>query len=453
MDSGAHSVLVVDDDPLVVASLTWLLESRGHRFSCVGDVESATRAVATAHFDALLVDVHLPDGSGLAVLDRALEGDPPPTVLMMTARADIRGAVEAIRRGAADFLEKPLDLEDLGVRLDRALENARMRRKLAAYEAHDKGKTPAIAQSPAIREAFAIAARIAATPSSSAILLGESGVGKEVLASHIHESSERRNGPFVRVNLAAIPEPMVEAELFGSVRGAFTDSKRDRAGLFASAEGGTLLLDEICEFKIELQPKLLRALEERRFFPVGSDHERRMNVRVLAATNRDPKECIAAGTLREDLYYRLATVLVRIAPLRERREDVVPLAHHFSALFRAEFRRPRCSLTDAALGALTRYDWPGNVRELRNVIERAMMLSPGDDVGPEWLDLPVEAPSSHPRRADAAEEADTPRLEDVERAHIARVLAKAGGSRTRAAALLGISRSTLWEKGKRYGFF
>jgi two-component system response regulator AtoC len=450
MESDAHTVLVVDDDPMVVSSLTWLLEKRGHRFVCVGDVESATKALASEHFHALLVDVHLPDGSGLRVLDKALESDPPPTVLMMTARADIRGAVEAIRRGAADFLEKPLDLEDLGVRLDRALENARLRRKLAAYEAKDKGQTSVIAQSPAIKEAFAIADRIAATPSSSAILLGESGVGKEVLATHIHESSERRNGPFVRVNLAAIPEQMVEAELFGSVRGAFTDAKRDRAGLFASAEGGTLLLDEICEFKIELQPKLLRALEERRFFAVGSDHERRMNVRVLAATNRDPKECIAAGQLREDLYYRLATVIVRIPPLRERREDIAPLANHFFAFFRAEFRRPKCTLTDEALHVLAKYDWPGNVRELRNVIERALMLSHADEVGPESLDLPLDF---HSLGSVPVPNIDTPRLEDVERAHIARVLASADGSRTRAAALLGISRSTLWEKGKRYGLF
>ncbi len=449
MDAGRLSVLVVDDDPMVVSSLTWLLESRGHAFTTVGDVAAATAALATQHFDALLVDVHLPDGRGLAVLDRALEIAPPPAVLMMTARAEIRAAVEAIRHGAADFLEKPLDLDDLALRLDRAFENAALRRKLAAYEANDRGKGEPITQSAAIREAFAVAARVAATPSSSALLLGESGVGKEVVAAYIHKTSDRRNGPFVRVNLAAIPESMVEAELFGSVRGAYTDARKDRAGHFASAEGGTLLLDEICEFKMELQPKLLRVLEERRFFPVGSDRERTMNVRVLAATNRDPKERIAAGQLREDLYYRLATVLVRIPPLRERSEEILPLAQHFCALYRTEFRRPNAHLSAEACEQLTAYRWPGNVRELRNVIERAMMLSPSDEIGPEVLDLALD----HVPVAAVPAAEDPDRLDEMEKVHIARVLARAGGSRTRASTMLGISRSTLWEKAKRYGLF
>jgi two-component system response regulator HydG len=255
----------------------------------------------------------------------------------------------------------------------------------------------------------------------------------------------------VRVNLAAIPESMVEAELFGSVRGAFTDSKRDRAGHFASAEGGTILLDEICEFKVELQPKLLRALEERRFFPVGSDRERRMNVRVLAATNRDPQVCIANGTLRADLYYRLATVVLRVPPLRERIDDILPLADHFCASFRLEFGRPHIALTDAARQGLLAYHWPGNVRELRNVIERATMLAESNAIGPDDLGLPMDTATL--RSAANGVPADTVRLEDAERLHIARVLEAAGGSRTQAAKLLDISRSTLWEKGKRYGLF
>src|SRR6202000_3127690 len=192
-----------------------------------------------------------------------------------------------------------------------------------------KERTAAVARSTPMQEVLAVAARVAATPASSALLIGESGVGKEVVAAYIHEKSERRKGPFVRVNLAAIPEAMIEAELFGSVRGAFTDAKRDRAGHFASADGGTILLDEVFEFKTELQPKLLRALEERRFFPGGSDRERPMNVRILAATRRDPQDAIAKGLLRADLYYRLATVVLRVPPLRERADDLVPLAEHF----------------------------------------------------------------------------------------------------------------------------
>jgi DNA-binding NtrC family response regulator len=451
------SVLVVDDDELVQSVLASLLESRKQTFTSVGTVAAAKAALAASHFDAILLDMYLPDGEGLAVLDAALELDPPPAVLMMTARAQIRAAVDAIRRGAADFLEKPLDLGDLATRLDRAEDNARVRRKLAVFEASASSASAAVVKSTALREAFAIAARVAATPASSALILGESGVGKEVLASHIHDESDRRGGPFVRVNLAAISESMIEAELFGSVRGAFTDSKRDRAGHFASAEGGTLLLDEICEFKPELQPKLLRALEERRFFPVGSDRERRMNVRVLAATNRDPEACIANGTLRADLYYRLATVVLRVPPLRERRDDIAPLAEHFCARFRAEFRRPRLTLTRAALDALSAYGWPGNVRELRNAIERAAMLADGDAITPEDLGLAaVKSPASvagAPTVAQAPLDEGAVRLDDVERNHIVRVLEGAGGSRTRAAAMLGISRSTLWERGKRYGLF
>jgi two-component system, NtrC family, response regulator AtoC len=445
------SVLVVDDDELVRSMLASLLDSRGYQSTCVGDVASAARALAAEHFDAVLLDMYLPDGEGMSVLDRTLEIDPAPVVLMMTARAEIRAAVDAIHRGAFDFLEKPLDLEDLATRLDRAQENARLRRKLAAYEANDREAASAVVKSGALQEAFAIAGRVAATPASSALVLGESGVGKEVLAARIHEQSDRRNGPFVRVNLAAIPESMIEAELFGSVRGAFTDSKRDRAGHFASAEGGTILLDEICEFKVELQPKLLRALEERRFFPVGSDRERRMNVRVLAATNRDPQECIAKGTLRADLYYRLATVVLRVPPLRERRDDILPLAEHFCERFRAEFRRPRIALSGAARDALLAYRWPGNVRELKNVIERATMLAASDTIGPDDLGLPLDPEAL--KAVAAVATGDATRLEDAERIHIVRVLESVGGSRTRAATLLGISRSTLWEKGKRHGLF
>ncbi|HEY2517070.1 MAG TPA: sigma-54 dependent transcriptional regulator [Polyangiaceae bacterium] len=450
-------ILVVDDDEIVTSMLASLLEARGHRYTCTTDLAGAARALGADSFDAVLLDLYLPDGEGLSLLEPLLELDPPPAVLMMTARAEIRAAVEAIRRGAADFLEKPLDLDDLATRLDRALENARLRRKLAVYEAKDREETSAVVRSSALAEAFAIAGRIAATPSSSALILGESGVGKEVLAARIHEQSDRRSAPFVRVNLAAIPESMIEAELFGSVRGAFTDSKRDRAGHFASAEGGTLLLDEVCEFKPELQPKLLRALEERRFFPVGSDRERRMNVRVLAATNRDPQECIKNGTLRADLYYRLATVVLRVPPLRERRDDILPLAEHFCARFRAEFARPRVALGAAAKDALVAYAWPGNVRELKNVIERATMLARSDAIDPDDLALPGSAapsslaPSLAADEADGGDEALT--LDATEKRQIVRVLEKVGGSRTRAATLLGISRSTLWEKGKRHGLF
>jgi DNA-binding NtrC family response regulator len=447
------SVLVVDDDELIAEMLVDVLTARGDTVHVAKTVEGARRAMNAADHDAIILDMHLPDGLGIDVLRLALDRAPAPQVLVITARAEIRGAVEAMRLGAADYLEKPLDVTDLTTRLDRALEAAQAKRKLSLYEEMDRKQTSAVVESGPLKEVFGLAGRLAATPASSGLILGESGVGKEVLAAHIHATSDRRNAPFVRVNLAAIPESMIEAELFGSVRGAFTDAKRDRAGHFASAEGGTLLLDELCEFKPELQPKLLRVLEERRYFPVGSDRERKMNVRVLAATNRDPQAAIADGRLRPDLYYRLATVILRIPPLRERREDIAPMADHFLARFRTEFSRPRVQFAPAAREALIAHDWPGNVRELRNVVERATMLATGDVIAAEDLDipLPVRATGPAPKLTALNGGSEPMRLEEAERAHIARILEAQGGSRTRAATVLGISRSTLWEKLKRYG--
>jgi len=450
MKASDFAVLVVDDDPMVTSALKYFVETRGYRFTSVASLAQATKALASQPFDAVLLDLYLPDGNGLDVLDKSLELDPRPIVIVMTARAEIHGAVAAIRRGATDYLAKPLDLEDLGARLEHALENASMRRKLAVLDGQEKERTAAVARSTAMREVLAVAARVAATPASSALLIGESGVGKEVVAAYIHEKSERRHGPFVRVNLAAIPETMVEAELFGSVRGAFTDAKRDRAGHFASADGGTILLDEVFEFKAELQPKLLRALEERRFFPVGSDRERRMNVRVLAATNRDPMQMIERGLLREDLYYRLSTVVMRIPPLRERRDDIPALAGHFVSRLRTELGRPRAALAPSAEAALLAYRWPGNVRELRNVIERAMIVATSDEIEGEDLGLPIEPPADGLGN-EAGADTGSMRLEEVEKRHIVRVLQQVNGSRTRAASMLGVSRSTLWEKAKRYG--
>lgn len=442
MGSGNAFVLVVDDDDLVTSQISWLLEENGFAFECVGTVAAAMRRLDEATVGAVVLDLYLPDGTGMAVLERALALEPPPPVLMMTARAEIRSAVDAMRQGASDFIEKPIDLEDLRARLERVIDIASVRRRLEAYEEKDRSLAAPISNSKSFRAALAMADRVAATPSTSALLLGESGAGKEVLATRIHAAGHRRFAPFVRVNLAAIPDAMLEAELFGSVRGAYTDSKRDRAGLFASADGGTLLLDEIGEMKIELQAKLLRALEGRSFFPVGADRERALTARILAATNRDPAEQIARGLLREDLYYRLATVTIRVPPLRERTEDILPLTEHFAALLARELGKTPRALTEGARRAIVQYDWPGNVRQLKNAIERALILSDGP-IDEAALGLVHAEP--------AAEDGAGPplRLRDVEAAHIERVLALAGGSKTKAAELLGVSRSTLFEKLKR----
>jgi len=475
-------LLVVEDEEAVLRVMSKVLGRHGYEVDGAADGLAAIGKLRAAHYDAVITDVNLPGANGFQVLDACRALAEPPVVLLITGRADVRAAVDAMRRGAADYVEKPIDLDDLAARLERALSGVDMHRRLASLEYREKQRqVGSESRSQAMRDALALAERVAATPNSSALILGESGVGKEVIASYIHERSVRAAGPFVRVNLAAFPESMIEGELFGSVKGAFTDARRDRTGLFASADRGTLLLDELCEFKIELQPKLLRVLQERRFFPVGSDRERKVDVRVLASTNRDPARAVATGRLREDLYFRLATVVIRIPPLRERVEDVVPLARQFAAHFAGEFARPPVELAADAVDALVHHPWPGNVRELRNVMERAIMLCDGDKLTASLLGLEAHAgiftsrrltplpppastiptttsqppPPPPPDALDLPSDIATLRLDtavqSVERAHIERVLRLAAGSPTKTAELLGISRSTLWEKMKRLG--
>ncbi len=476
-------VLVVDDEVVLAQAIARVLRRTSYDVKVAHSAESAIAELSGSFFDALILDLNLPTPAGWSVLERAMSLDQPPATIIITGLADINSAVRAMRAGASDFVAKPLDLADLRVRLERILETATMRRKLAALEARIAPDAPVVV-SPSMKRVMALADRVASTPSSSALILGETGVGKEIVAERIHAMSGRRDGPYVKVNLAAIPEPLVESELFGSVRGAFTESKRDRAGLMASADGGTLLLDELCEFKVELQPKLLRALEERKYYPVGSDRERSVSVRVLGATNRDPEQAIASGRLREDLYFRLGTVIIQIPPLRERLEDIAPLAEHFLRRFSAELARPGLKLGREALAALCDHDWPGNVRELRNAVERAVMMTDRDVLLPDDFRLSrpryisgdrFVARAVPPPKAGAVSEAasDTDAdeleatgtgegdmsldharalaLERIEREHIQRVLDAAGGSRGRAAKLLGVSRTTLWEKLKRYG--
>jgi two-component system response regulator AtoC len=312
-----------------------------------------------------------------------------------------------------------------------------------------------------MRQALELARRTARSEAAAVLLVGESGVGKELMASYIHENSSRAQGPFVRINVAAIPDSMIEAELFGSVRGSFTDAKRDREGFFASAHRGTLLLDEIGELKPELQAKLLRAIETKRFYPVGASREVFSDVRIIAATNRDPVQAVNAGALRADLYYRLATVVVRIPPLRERPEDIGDLAR---SLLRASDASGTLSLDEQAAAALVRYPWPGNVRELRNLLERATILSDGPVI---TLDLLARAgffPISPSPSSAGAAAASLPRVgrlslaevaqaaaEEAERSYIRLVMEETRQNRTRAAAVLGISRSTLWQKLRKYG--
>jgi transcriptional regulator with PAS, ATPase and Fis domain len=327
----------------------------------------------------------------------------------------------------------------------------------ASHDAASHDGDDVIAVSDGMRQALALAERVARSPRASALIVGETGVGKEVVASRIHQASARKDAPFVRVNVAALPATMVEAELFGSVEGAYTDSRSDRAGLFASADGGTMLLDEIAELRPELQPKLLRVLENGTYRPIGADREERVDIRFIAATNRDPQASIDEGRLRADLYFRLSTVTIHVPPLRKRDEDLIGLAELFLARFGEEMGRANLSLGPDAVMALYSNDWPGNVRELRNVIERAVIVSDDDVISAHDFTAtspPARFQSTVPPPDDAAvtlEEARQSALERVEQRQIRIALAATAGNKTEAANLLGISRTTLWEKLKLYG--
>ena len=459
-------VLVVDHDCSEAEGIARLLRAR-FEVELADDQQKMALALSRRYFDVALVDA---DAWSLASseLSTLLRRGPAPPILILMTTAGQSPSLPNEGPLATDLVKKPLDGPTLFSRIDRALESATVKRRLEALEQNAPTET-AVAESDAMKRVLALADKVARTTSSSALLLGEPGVGKDLVAAKIHGGSSRARGPFFRMNLATIPSSMVEGELFGSER---TPALPGRPGHFASAEGGTLFLDEIGDLRVEHQVKLLRALEEKRFFPVGSDRERPANVRVLAATTRDPSRLVAEGVLREDLYYRIGTVVIRVPPLRERADDILPLARHFADLFGRDIHRAPLDLSKDAEAALLSHAWPGNVRELRNLVERAVMKSSVDHVTADDLGLgvssdrrtPVQvAPSSSSSSSSSMDvpelvSTDDMRLDiardkavtEFERAHISRVLRVSGGSRTRAAGLLGISRSTLYEKLRKY---
>lgn len=435
----------MDDDAHLRASIARTLGAWGYRVRTAPSSRAAIAELSENAFDLALVDANLSgSGDGRDVVRFALGLPRPPAALVMSGQG-CAWIDDAIESGVHGFIPKPIALADLHERLQAALRTSEGRPAAAAEEPPVFGA--------AMERALFLADRVAATPSSPVLLVGESGVGKEVVAARIHARSSRRDRPFVCVNMAALPEGMVESELFGSVRGAFTDAKVDRPGHLASAEGGTLLLDELGELGAASQPKLLRVLEARRYYPLGSQRERVADVRIVSATNRDPDKMVERGDLRLDLFYRLGCI-IRIPPLRERVDEILPLAEAFLRTFAAQFGRPPCALSSDAAAALLRYPWPGNVRQLRNVVERAVMLTDGDVVHADVLELPASTKPSQPLRAIPPPlplHAARGRVADaVEEEQIARALVATRGSRARAARLLGISRSTLYNKLKRY---
>ena len=486
--------MIVEDDPVVATTLANYMQRAGHIVTSVGSAEEALALLNRQIFDAIIADLTLPGMDGLAFL-REVVGDAAPPVIILTGNTEVDTVVSCMRAGAADYVAKPLTMKCLELVLARVVETSRLRREVdrLTREVVDSDPDPETTLSPLMKQALNLARRCASSPASSALLVGESGVGKEVLAAFIHRCSGRSKGSLVRINVAAIPDTMIEAELFGAVRGAFTDSKRDRQGFFSAADGGTLLLDEIGELKVDLQAKLLRAIETKRFFPVGAAREVSSDVHIIAATNRDPVEAVASGRLRADLYYRLAGVLISIPPLRERREDIPSLARAVLAKERRRSGRGPSRFDAASMARLVAYDWPGNVRELKNAIERACMLTDSEvvtlrdldecaifrsvgvgsaqtiRVARAFLEAPSVAEAAPPlsaaatpapssvsgapleRGCESLESIVRVAAEEAERKHLVAVLDQTKGSRTRAAEILGISRSTLWHKLRRYG--
>jgi two-component system, NtrC family, response regulator AtoC len=445
-------ILVVDDDEVIRWTLREALQSWGFATLEAG---SATEAVKQFHTElpaAALLDIDLPDGSGLDVLREIKREHPEAIAIMITGNVQVDNTISALRGGAYDFIGKPINLEELRVTLRNAIETRQLRREVAQVRkerAREFNFSQIVGESPAMKKMLSLAAKVAESEVSSVLLQGESGTGKDLVAKAIHYGSQRAEGPFVAINCAALPATLIESELFGYEKGAFTDAKARKEGLFEQAEGGTLLLDEIGELELSLQAKLLRVLEEGAFRRVGGLKDIPLDARVLAASNRDLKAESEAGRFRLDLYYRLSIIQIDIPPLRDRGDDVLLLSQHYIQTIGARLRRNKVTALSAEVQEVFRkYDWPGNVRELRNVIERALILEDTDKITTEYLPggLLARIPQSS-TAADLSAQFVLPQqgisLDEAELSFVRQAIERSGGNQTRAAELLGISRDQL----------
>ena len=442
------TLLVVDDEDLVRWSLRERFTREGYNVVEAGTAAAGVEQVPGA--DLVLLDYRLPDGDGLTVLRRIKETVPDTPVILMTAFSTVENAVDAMRHGAYDYLNKPFDLDEVAMCVEKALETSRLRsevRALRGSQVRAHSFDAIIGQSPAMVSVKALLARVAASPASTVLLTGETGTGKDLAAKAIHYNSDRAAKPFVNITCSALPEQLLESELFGHERGAFTDARQQKRGLFETADGGTVFLDEIGEMTPGLQSKLLRFLEEKTFKRVGGLTDIRVDVRVIAATNRDLEQGVKAGSFREDLFYRLQVMPVMLPSLRARRGDVPLLAKWYVERYNEEFRKRVRGLTADALAVLEQYGWPGNVRELRNAIERAMLL-----VEHEWL-TPADF-AALPRAAATTTfklPADGLNLEDVERDLLLQALDRTDWNQTQAGRLLGINRDQVRYRIEKFG--
>jgi two-component system, NtrC family, response regulator AtoC len=444
-------ILVVDDEPGLRHTLSLILRGEGHEVATAAHGGAALTALAVEPADVVLCDLRMPEVDGLAFLDRYKASGGTALVVMMSAYMDDEAALEAMRRGAYDHIPKPFRADQVLLVVRKAIERERLRRHVAQLEEQlvaYRGNDSIVGRSDALLGVLTVARRAARHP-TTVLVTGESGTGKELVARLVHRESPRAGAAFVAVNCGAIPEALLESELFGHARGAFTGAAAERRGLFEEADGGTLFLDEIGELPVALQVKLLRALQEGEVRRVGDSASRPVDVRIVAATSRDLEADVAAGRFRADLYYRLNVVRLHLPPLRERVGDVADLVHHFVRLHAGRFGLPAHGVTPEAMRLLLEYSWPGNVRELGNVIERALVLADGDELRAEHLPPAVRRPSaaSVPADADLSIKRQT---EALERGLIRRALERTRGNRTRAARLLELSHRALLYKIKEY---
>ena len=466
-----QKILIVDDEKLVRISLKEYFERHGYAAVIAEDAAEADHLIQAEQPNAVLLDVRLPDRSGMALLEQWKQAGVTAVVVMMTADPKLDDVKAAIKMGAYDFVSKPLDFDELTVTLSNALETTELRREVSSLREEVRkraGYREVVGDSQSLRDLMEFVLKIARSEAQTILITGESGTGKDLLSKVIHYNSSRANKPFVAINCSAIPENLIEAELFGHEKGAFTDAKAMKRGMFEMADQGTLLLDEISELSPFLQAKLLRVLEDHTFRRVGGVRDMTVDVRVIAASNRDLERGLAEKRFREDLYSRLSVITIHLPPLRERKEDIVPLAEFFVRHYSQKFRKPIEGVTAELKRVLLNYDWPGNVRELKNAIERAMILEEEKTLTPAYLPIRVTSPQVGPLST-ADEEAGVwkitedgrripvweipasgTRLEEVERMLVEQALKQAHGNQSRAARMLDISRDALRYKIKKF---
>jgi two-component system response regulator HydG len=449
----SRRVLVVDDDTAMCGMLEAHLSRRGYAVTTRAVASEAFELLRSSDFDAVVTDLQMRGLNGLELCERVVSDRADIPVIVITAFGSLELAIAAIRVGAYDFVPKPFEIEQLCIALDRAIQHRNLRDEVKRLRDAASGPLrfdDIIGDSVAMRRVFELLRRVSESD-ATVLITGESGTGKELVAQALHRRSRRPEGPFVPINCAAVPEALLEAELFGHVKGAFTDAKGTRPGLFLQATGGTLFLDEIGEIPLVLQPKLLRALQERRVRPVGGDTEVAFDARIVAATNRDLESAVAEGRFREDLFYRINVIHIELPPLRGRATDVLLLAHHLVTHFAETSGKRIRGLSAVAAERLVNYSWPGNVRELQNCVERAVALAQYDEIVVEDLPEKIRTYRSSHVVVASDDPSELVSMEELERRYIARVLEAVGGNKSLAARILGFDRTTLYRKMERYG--